>query len=136
MKLGNLLLAKCFVSLFFGILFAAAAPVVAPIFGMDLQKAGVMAAQAMGALFIGTGIICWFLRGAAPSALGRDVLLAIFVQDTIGFVVMLLGQLAGYMNALGWLTVLLWLFFAAGTGYFRFFGGAAAASRTSAPHGA
>jgi hypothetical protein len=46
--------------------------------------------------------------------------LAIFVGDTIGFIVALLAQLAGTVNALGWLIVALYLLLALGFGYFQF----------------
>ncbi len=65
-------------------------------------------------------MICWSARNADPSV-GREALvLGLFVADTLGFVVILLAQLAGLMTAFGWVFVLLWLLLAAGLGYLRF----------------
>jgi hypothetical protein len=41
-------------------------------------------------------------------------------MDAIGFIVTLLGQLAGLANALGWSSVALYLLFGLGFAYFQF----------------
>lgn len=43
-----------------------------------------------------------------------------FVYSAVGLVVALYSQLAGMVNALGWSTVVLFLLFALGFGYFQF----------------
>jgi hypothetical protein len=76
--------------------------------------------RTVGACLVGIGLICWFARKAAQSELRQGILLALFIGDTIGFLVSLLAQLAAVTNALGWVDVAVWLFLAAGLGYFRF----------------
>ena len=73
-----------------------------------------------GACLIGIGLICWFDKSADYKAL-QGITLALFIGDTIGFIVALLGQLNGLMNSLGWIIVAIWLVLAFGLGYFRFF---------------
>jgi hypothetical protein len=88
--------------------------------GVTLDPSGTLMARLVGALLIGIAIMCWTARNADPSVGREAFVLGLFVADTVGFVVILLGQLAGLMNALGWVFVLLWLLLAAGLGYFRF----------------
>jgi hypothetical protein len=46
--------------------------------------------------------------------------LALFIADGVGFVLALVGQLGNVVNALGWLTVAIYLLLALGFGYFQF----------------
>ena len=48
----------------------------------------------------------------------RAIILNLFVYDVIAFVAMLLIQLSGGMNLLGWGIVAIYFFFALGFGYF------------------
>ncbi len=88
--------------------------------GVTLDPGGTAMARLVGALLIGIAIMCWTARNADPSVGREAFVLGLFVGDTLGFVVMLLAQLAGLMTAFGWVFVLLWLVLAAGLGYFRF----------------
>jgi len=59
-------------------------------------------------------------RKAADSEVLRGIVLANLIMDAIGFIVTLLGQLAGLANALGWSSVALYLLFGLGFAYFQF----------------
>jgi hypothetical protein len=48
----------------------------------------------------------------------RTVLVGGLVGDVVNLVVATMGTLAGTVNALGWSTVLIYLFGAVGSGYF------------------
>jgi hypothetical protein len=76
--------------------------------------------QMLGAAFIGFGVLTWAARNATDSEARRAILLAMFVGDFIGFVVALIAQFGGTVNALGWSSVALYLLLALGWGYFRF----------------
>jgi hypothetical protein len=120
MNAGVFLKIKAVISLGFGIAFVFASSLLMPLYGITLDRAGTLVAQWTGAIFIGVGLICWFASKAAGSELLKGVLLSLFIADSIGFVVTLMGQLAGVTNALGWSTVAIWLLLALGLGYFRF----------------
>ena len=62
----------------------------------------------------------WEAANVAESVARRAIVLAIFVGESIGFVIALLGQLSGVMNVLGWVTVAVYLLLALGFGYFQF----------------
>jgi hypothetical protein len=72
-----------------------------------------------GAAFIGIGLILWFCRNADWNTL-KGITLSLCIADTVDFIVALLSQLFGNVNAIGWVNVVLWLVFALGLGYFRF----------------
>jgi len=72
-----------------------------------------------GVTMLGIGLLCSFYRGKDFRVLS-DLLLVLFITDTLGFIVALSAQLTGLLNFLGWLVVLIWLLLAVGLGYFRF----------------
>ncbi len=119
MKLSTLLIVKAVISLVLGIAVALIPTVFMSLYAMTLDANGVYMARLVGALLIGVGLICWLNRNTGAGSL-QNTILALFVADTIGFIVSLLGQLAGLANALGWVNVVLWLLLALGLGYFRF----------------
>jgi len=119
MKLSNFLVVKAIISLAFGIGLALVPAVVMEVYGVTLDSAGILMARFCGACLIGIGLICWIDRSADHDAL-QGITLALFVADTVGFIVALLAQLSGVMNTLGWINVAIWLLLALGLGYFRF----------------
>lgn len=120
MKLSSLLLVKAIISVVSGLALLLLPGAFMGLAGVTLDANGAVMARLVGALLVGIAVICWFARNADPSV-GREALvLGLFVADTLGFVVILLAQLAGLMTAFGWVFVLLWLLLAAGLGYFRF----------------
>jgi hypothetical protein len=119
MKLSSFLVVKAIISLAFGIAFVLVPAAVMSWYGVTLDPFGIFMARFVGACLIGIGLICWLDRSADHDAL-QGITLALFIGDTIGFIIALLGQLSGLMNALGWVIVAIWLLLALGLGYFRF----------------
>ena len=119
MKLDNFLGVKAAISLAFGVTFALIPAAAMSLYGATLDPVGVFIARYFGACLIGIGLICWLSRNADHQAL-QNITLALFIGDTAGFIVALLGQLSGLVNALGWVNVVIWLLLALGLGYFRF----------------
>jgi hypothetical protein len=119
MKISGFLIIKAIISLVFGIGFVLIPSTVMSMYGVTLDAGGNLVGQFAGAALIGIGLICWFARQADKLAL-RSITQSLFIGDTIGFIVALIGQLGGVMNGLGWITVAIWLFLALGLGYFRF----------------
>ncbi len=119
MKLTNFLVFKAVVALAFGVGLAVVPVELMALYGMMLDPAGAMMARMVGALLIGVGLICWLDRSAEHRTL-QNIILALCIGDTVGFLAVLVSQLAGLMNALGWIIVALWFVLAVGLGYFRF----------------
>jgi hypothetical protein len=88
------------------------------IFGATLAAGGIFTAREYGASMIGNLMLTWFARNSQESDARWAIILALCVYDAIGVVVTLIAIMAGALNALGWLIVALYLFFAIGFGYF------------------
>jgi len=121
MKLSTLMAVKAVLVVIFGIGFILIPSTLMSFYGTELNAGGVLMTQLLGASFILLGILLWMAKNAPGSEVAlRAIVLAVFVGDTIGFIVALLAQLAGATNALGWSTVVIYLLLALGFGYFQF----------------
>jgi len=120
MKLSAFLTVKAIVCFVFAVCELLLTATLVSMLGGRADAWVVFMTRTVGATFVGIGLICWFARKAAHSELRQGVLLALFIADSIGFLVSLLAQISGVTNTLGWGIVLIWLLLAAGLGYFRF----------------
>jgi len=128
-KLKTLFIANAIVSLPFGIGSVLAPHLFLSLFGATPGSAGAYMMQFAGAWLIGIGLLTWFTRNAAASQAGRGIALALVIAYLVALVVSVLGQLAGVLNALGWMPVVIQVFFAAGFGYSLSAGRRAVAAR-------
>jgi len=113
--------AKAIVVLLFGLGFILAPAFLASIYGMKLDPAGALMARLFGTAFILESIVLWFARnGAISEKPVRGVVIAVVVSNAIGVIVTLLATLAGTWNALGWLSVGLYLVFGLAFAYYLF----------------
>ncbi len=119
MKVSTFLAIKAVVSLLFGIGMALLPTQLMNLYGVTLDAPGVFITRTVGACLIGIGLICWLGKEIANDGL-RAITLGLFVGDTLGFIFALMAQLAGLMNPLGWVIVIIWLLLALGNGYCRF----------------
>ena len=121
MKLSNLMAIKAVLVVIFGIGFILMPATLLSFYGTELNAGEALSTKLLGASFILLGILLWRAKNAPGSEVAlRAIVLAVFVGDTIGFIVALLAQLAGAANALGWSTVVIYLLMALGFGYFQF----------------
>lgn len=120
MKLGNLLMAGAVVTLVFGLSLVLVPGGLLSLYGITVNDAGILIARLFGAAFLGFTVLNWSARKAADSEILRGIVLANLIMDAVGFIVTLLGQLAGLANALGWSSVALYLLFGLGFAYFQF----------------
>ncbi|MFZ5919245.1 MAG: hypothetical protein ACOYZ7_20125 [Chloroflexota bacterium] len=119
MRVATFLIIKAIVSLVFGVALALIPATLMDWYGVTLDESGAVMAQTVGACLIGIGLICWLGREVADDG-RRTITLSLFIGDSVGFIVMLLAQLAGLMSGLGWALVVIWLLLALGNGYCRF----------------
>lgn len=118
MKFKTVMIIKAIVCLALGVAILLMPNFTYSIFGITLGPGGAVAAQEYGASLIGALMITWFARNAQPCDTRRAIALGYTVYDAIGVVVCLIATLTGVMNILGWMVVLLYLFFTLGFGYF------------------
>jgi hypothetical protein len=119
MKLSTFLIVKAIICFGFAIGYIVVPVATGSIYEITLDPDGVIMARFFGALLIGIGLILWLCKNADWSVL-KAITLSLFIADTLGFIITLAAQLAGVMNSLGWIIVVIWLLLASGLGYFRF----------------
>jgi hypothetical protein len=118
MKFKTLMVIKSVVCLGFGPLLLFLPGPLLILLGSSFGPGAAITAREYGAALMGIFILTWFARNAVESVARRAIVLSLFVYDAIAFVAMLLIQLSGGMNLLGWSIVAIYLFFALGFGYF------------------
>jgi hypothetical protein len=119
MKLSTFLIVKAIVCFVFAIGYIVVPVATGSIYDITLDPDGIIMARFFGALLLGIGLILWLCRNADWSVL-KSITFSLCIADTIGFIIALAAQLAGVMNSLGWIIVVIWLLLASGLGYFRF----------------
>lgn len=78
-------------------------------------------ARVLGATLVGFGVINWCARKSQPSLALWSIVLGDATADSLSFAVALVEQMQGSaVDVSGWLTVLLYLAFAAGFWFFLF----------------
>jgi hypothetical protein len=120
MKLNVLLVIAAVIAGVFGVGFVVASGPLLSVYGVTLDKAGTLVAQLFGASLVGIAVLNWLARNVTDPDARRAVIFANLVQDVVGFVVILIGQLAGIPNAFGWSNVAIYLLLALGFGYVQF----------------
>ena len=122
MALATFLLIKAIISVVFGVVFALIPGTAGSMYGYEMEPVGVLMSRYLGAALIGIGLICFLMRGITDTNALMAVTLALFIGDTVGFLVALSGQLGSIATPMGWVNVIIWGLLALGLGYFRFFG--------------
>jgi hypothetical protein len=88
------------------------------LYGIQLDSGGIYMARMLGTVFFMLGVILWFARDDPGSQSLRAIILGLFVGNSIGFVVSLVGQLSSGIAALGWMAVAAYLLLGLGFGYY------------------
>jgi hypothetical protein len=119
-NLRNLLVVSAVIGAVFGLAFLVASGPFAAIYGITLDKPGMLLAQLFGAALIAFAVLNWFARNVTDPEARQAVVLANLTGDVIGFVVILIGQLVGIANSLGWSSVGVYLLLTLGFAYIQF----------------
>ena len=123
MKLSVLFIITSVIALVFGILFVIIPGQMYSLYGIESNMMLNYMGGLFGAALIAIGLISWLSRNAADSEARKAIILSFFIADAIGFIVALIGQLNNVVNALGWLTVVIYLLLCLGFAVFQFSGG-------------
>jgi hypothetical protein len=105
-------------SFLFGIGFVLAPDQALANYGIEHSPALALVGRLFGGALLALGVILWLARDFRDEAAVRAVLISTLVGGVVNVVVAIIGTLAGTTNALGWSTVLIYLFAAVGSGYF------------------
>ena len=118
MKFKTLMIIKAVVCLGFAPLLLFFPGPLLNLLGSSFGPGAAITAREYGAALTGNLMLAWFARNGEASVLRRAIILNLFVYDAVAFVAMLLIQLNGGMNMLGWGVVFVYFFFTVGFGYF------------------
>jgi hypothetical protein len=119
-SLKTLFIITSIIAFVFGVLFVIIPTPLYSLYGIESNMVLNYMGELFGAALIALGLISWLSRNITnPEAL-KAVTLSFFIADGIGFIIALIGQLNNVVNALGWLTVVIYLLLSLGFGYFRF----------------
>jgi hypothetical protein len=102
----------------FGVGFVLVPDQVLANYGIEHSPALALLGRFFGGALLTLGVILWLARDFHDEAALRAVLIGGLVGDVINLVVAAMGTLSGTQNALGWSTVLIYLFGAVGSGYY------------------
>jgi hypothetical protein len=105
-------------SFLFGIGFVLAPGQVLANYGIENSPALALLGRLFGGTLLTLGVILWLARDFRDEAAVRAVLAANVIGSCANLAVAIMGNLAGTTNALGWSTVLIYLFAGVGSGYF------------------
>ena len=112
MPIKTVLTLNSIVAIPFGLLFTLFPGfILSSFYGAGLNETGAILARMLGGEFLCFGVITWLAR---DRGLETQILLALgcLIGFTVGAVVLVWAQLAGIFNALGWMMVLTYVFFA------------------------
>jgi hypothetical protein len=131
-KASYLFVANTVVALVYGLTTLFIPSQLLSLYGLDLTAGGLIFARLFAAALLAFGLLTWLIRNIHSSPERQAIALALFVADAIGFVVTLVAQIDGTVNALGWSHVLIYLLLTIGFGYLRFDGQPEAVSTRTA----
>ena len=112
MPIKTVLVLNSIVAMPFGLLFTLFPGfILSSIYGAELNETGAILARMLGGEFLCFGVITWLAR---DRGLETQLLLALgcLIGFSVGAVALVWAQLAGIFNALGWMMVLTYVFFA------------------------
>jgi hypothetical protein len=120
MKLSALMSVNAVIAGVFGLALIFVPTEFLSVYGVTTDAQFAFVGQLFGAALFGYGLLTWFARNAADSEARRAIVRALFTADAVGFIIALMAQLRGLVNAFGWSTVIIYLLLALGFGYFQF----------------
>jgi hypothetical protein len=105
-------------SFLFGIGFVLAPGQVLANYGIETTAALALVGRLFGGVLRTLSVILWLAKDFRDEAAVRAVLLGALLGDVVDLVVATMGTLSGTSNALGWSTVVIYLYGTLGSGYF------------------
>jgi hypothetical protein len=120
MKLKHLFTVNIFIAIFFGGTCAFLPRFVSSLYGIVPDDAAIWVTRLAGGSILGFATLMWFGIKTSSADARRAIVLALIVQDTIGFVASVIFQLTGTPNAFGWSSLAIYGGLALAYTYFLF----------------
>jgi len=116
--MNTLFLVYLIVEAIFGIGFLFVPGLLMDPMGLTLDETSTTFARMVGSLIISLPVLLFFARKSASSEFKRGVVYCIFTYLLASTIILLITQLKGLMNAMGWSVVILHLVFMFWFGYY------------------
>ena len=114
----TLFLVYLIVEAIFGIGFLFVPGLMMDPMGVTLDETSATFARLFGSLIISIPVLLFFARKSASSEFKRGVVYCIFIYLLASTIILLITQIKGLMNAMGWSIVILHLVFLLWFGYY------------------
>jgi len=108
------------IELLYGVGFIAMPGTILGIFGVTLIDFGTSLTRLFGSALLGFVVLLWFGIKSAHSETDRVVLATMFTYTLLSTVILFFAQLAGHMNVMGWMPVVMHFIFMIAFGLFLF----------------
>ena len=119
-NLKNLLIANAVVFGISGLTSILAPSIILSMWGITSEQGTLLTTQYDGIGSIAIALVSWIIREDKDSKTQKALILAMLIAYIIGFIISVAGTISGVMKT-GWPVVVIFLFFATGFAYFRFF---------------
>ena len=116
--MNTLFLVSMIVEVIFGVGFVLAPGALLGPMGVTLNEIATTFARLFGSAIISFPVLLWFARKSDKAEFRKGVVNSLFVYYLVSTVLLLLTQLSGQMNAMGWSVVVLHLVLTLWFGYF------------------
>lgn len=114
----TLFLVYMIVEAIFGIGFLFAPDLLMGPMGVTLDETSTTFARLLGTLILSIPVLLFFARKSSSSEFKRGVVYSVFIYLLLSTVLLLITQLNGLMNAMGWSIVILHMAFMIWFGYY------------------
>jgi len=93
------------VAVVFGLGFVLVPHTLMGLYGGSLGDLGIAIARLFGAVTLGQAVLFTFARSTTSTEFKKGVVYSLFIYWLLGTIVLLMAQLAGLMNWMGWATI-------------------------------
>ena len=111
MSLKTVFILSAIVSGFFALVSLLIHATMLSWYGEESNEMIVVMTRYFGVGLLAIAFITFYLKDAELTKEVKSVVLALIISNTVGFIVALWDQIANYTNNLGWLNVIIYLFF-------------------------
>jgi len=120
MKVKVLLIINAVIATLYGIIMLLIPSQFGSMYGFNATPELIFVSRLLGLYLFATGLLSWLIKDAPSSEPRRAVLFSFLAMDVLGFVVTLIYQLNGVVNATGWSSVVVYLLLGIGFAYLLF----------------
>ncbi len=120
MRLRVLLIINAIVAIVYGIGLLLLPAQLGSLYGFTSSPPLIYVARLLGGYLFAVGLLSWLIKDAPASPIRTAIVFVFLAMDLLGFLISLVSQIDGTLNALGWSSVVIYLLLGLGFVYFLF----------------